>query len=39
MTWWEWALTGVGVVIGGAAVIVVGVMAYFGWRMSTRGPF
>ena len=39
MNWWEWTLTGIGVVIGAAAVTVVGVMAYFGWRMSNRGPF
>lgn len=39
MNWWEITLTVIGGVIGAGAVLVVGVMAYFGWRMSHRGPF
>jgi hypothetical protein len=36
---WEEILIGVGAVVGAGACAVIGVLAWFGWRMSNRGPF
>lgn len=39
MNWWEITLTVIGSIIVVISVAMTAFVAYFGWRMKTRGPF